>query len=120
MLDMAKKDILPAVSAYSEKLAHTATSKKAVLPDADCNYELATLEKLSRTEATMFARTNDLEKAVLEAKETTGIAETANYYKDHVIPAMNELRVSADELEMLTAKEYWPFPSYGDLLFGVR
>ena len=120
MLDMARKDILPAVSAYSEKLAHTATSKKAVLPDADCNYELATLEKLSRIEASMFARTNDLEKAVLEAKETAGVAETANYYKDHVIPAMNELRVSADELEMLTAKEYWPFPSYGDLLFGVR
>lgn len=120
MLDMSKKDILPAASAYSEKLAETAAAKKAVLPDADCNYELQTLGKLSRTEATMYARVCDLEKAVLEARETAGIAETANYYKDHVIPAMNELRVSADELEMLTSKEYWPFPSYGDLLFGVR
>ncbi len=120
MLDMSKKDILPAVSAYSEKLAETAATKKAVLPDVDCNYELQTLEKLSRTEATMYARACDLEKAVLEAREAVGIAETANYYKDHVIPAMNELRVSADELEMLTSKAYWPFPSYGDLLFGVR
>ena len=68
----------------------------------------------------MFAKTAALERAVIEAKETVGMLETANYYKDHVIPAMNELRVNADELETLTSKAYWPFPSYGDLLFGVR
>ena len=58
--------------------------------------------------------------SVMEARETAGVLETANFYKDHVIPAMNELRVNADELETLTSKAYWPFPSYGDLLFGVR
>ena len=120
MLDMSKKDILPAVSAYAKSLADTAAAKKAVSADIDCSYETDTLAKLSGIEACMFAKTAELEKAVIEAKETAGVLETANYYKDHVIPAMNELRVNADELETLTSKAYWPFPSYGDLLFGVR
>ena len=120
MLDMAKKDILPAVSAYAKSLADTVASKKNVSADIDCGYETETLAKISRIETSMFSKTTELEKVVLEAKETVGVAETANYYKDNVIPAMNELRVSADELETLTAKDYWPFPTYGDLLFSVR
>ena len=120
MLDMSKKDILPAVSAYAKSLADTAAAKKAVSADIDCSYETETLAKISGIEACMFAKTAALERAVIEAKETVGMLETANYYKDHVIPAMNELRVNADELETLTSKAYWPFPSYGDLLFGVR
>jgi glutamine synthetase len=120
MLDMSKKDILPAVSAYAKSLADTIAAKKAVSADIDCSYETETLAKISRIEASMFAKMTELEKAVIEAKETVGVMETAIFYKDHVIPAMNELRVNADELETLTAKEYWPFPSYGDLLFGVR
>ncbi len=120
MLDVSKKDILPAVSAYTKSLADTAAAKKAVSADIDCSYETETLAKISGIEACMFAKTAALERAVIEAKETVGMLETANYYKDHVIPAMNELRVNADELETLTSKDYWPFPSYGDLLFGVR
>ena len=120
MLDVSKKDILPAVSAYTKSLADTAAAKKAVSADIDCSYETETLAKISGIEACMFAKTAALERAVIEAKETVGMLETANYYKDHVIPAMNELRVNADELETLTSKAYWPFPSYGDLLFGVR
>ena len=120
MLDMSKKDILPAVSAYARSLAETVADKKAVSADIDCSYETETLSKISRIEASMFNKTAELEKAVMEARETAGVLETANFYKDHVIPAMNELRVNADELETLTSKAYWPFPSYGDLLFGVR
>lgn len=97
MLDVSKKDILPAVSAYTKSLADTAAAKKAVSADIDCSYETETLAKISGIEACMFAKTAALERAVIEAKETVGMLETANYYKDHVIPAMNELRVNADE-----------------------
>ena len=121
MLDMAKKDILPAVSAYSKTLADTATSKKAFLAAADsCVYEIETLKALSRAAASMYIKTTELEKAVIGAKELSDVTELSNYYKDKIIPAMSELRISADELETMTAKEYWPFPTYGQLLFGVR
>jgi len=120
MLDMAKKDIMPAVSAYSKELSETASAKKGFIPNIDCTYELETLKSISRTAAIMYIKTEALEKAVLEAKEISDVTELALYYKDKVIPAMSELRISADELETMTAKSYWPFPSYGDLLFAVK
>lgn len=120
MLDMAKKDIMPAVSAYSKELAETAASKKALVPGIDCTYETETLKNLSRASGTMFAKISELEKAVIEAREISDVTELSMFYKDKVIPVMNELRISADELETITAKSYWPFPSYGDLLFSVR
>jgi len=120
MLDMAKKDIMPAVSAYSKTLSDTANSKKALLPNVDCTYELETLKSISRAAANLYAKTGDLEKALLDAKEHADATDLAIYYKDSVIPAMSEMRISADELETLTAKSYWPYPSYGDLLFSVK
>ena len=120
MLDMAKKDIMPAVSAYSKELSETATAKKTFVPNVDCTYELETLKVISRTAANMYAKTVELEKAVLDAKDIADLTQHAIYYKDKVIPAMSELRIAADELETMTAKSFWPFPSYGELLFGVR
>ncbi|MFB0920765.1 MAG: glutamine synthetase III [Oscillospiraceae bacterium] len=120
MLDMAKRDIMPAVSAYSKALSDTANSKKAFVPNSDCTYETETLKNLARGAANLYNKTADLEKVLLDAKEHSEATELANYYKDNVIPAMSEMRISADELETITAKAYWPYPSYGDLLFSVK
>ena len=121
MLDMAKKDIMPAVSAYSKVLADTVIAKKAVVATADCcTYELETLKTVSRAATNLFNKTADLDKVLLDSKEYSDATELAIFYKDNVIPAMSELRISADELETITAKGFWPFPSYGDLLFSVK
>ena len=120
MLEMAKRDILPAVSAYSEELARTAKTKKSVLPGADCTYEEKSLEKLSALSGAMFVKTDALEDALSKAGCLKDVTEEAMYYKDSVIPAMAALRADADELETITAKKYWPYPSYGDLLFSVK
>jgi len=120
MLDMAKKDIMPAVSAYSKELSETANAKKAFIGSVDCTYEAETLKTISRTAASMYAKTAELEKVVIESREVSDVTELATFMKDRIIPAMSELRISADELETITAKSYWPYPSYGDLLFGVR
>jgi glutamine synthetase len=120
MLDMAKKDIMPAVSAYSKELSETANAKKAFIGGVDCTYETETLVAISRTAASMYTKTAALEKVVIESREISDATELAIFMKDNIIPAMSELRISADELETLTAKSYWPYPSYGELLFGVR
>ncbi len=120
MLEMAKRDILPAVSAYSEELARTAKTKKSVLPGADCTYEEKSLEKLSALSGAMFVKTDALEDALAKAGGLEDVTEEAMYYKDSVIPAMAALRADADALETITAKKYWPYPSYGDLLFSVK
>ena len=120
MLEMTKRDILPAVSAYSEELARTAKTKKSVLPGADCTYEEKSLEKLSALSGAMFVKTDALEEALAKAGGLEDVTEEAMYYKDSVIPAMAALRADADALETITAKKYWPYPSYGDLLFSVK
>lgn len=120
MLEMAKRDILPAVSAYSEELARTTKTKKSVLPGADCTYEEKSLEKLSALSGAMFVKTDTLEEALAKAGGLEDVTEEAMYYKDSVIPAMAALRADADALETITAKKYWPYPSYGDLLFSVK
>ena len=120
MLDMVKKDVLPAVTAYTGELADAAMAKKAFISSLECPYEKETVEKLSELTALAYANTKLLEKAVADAKAVVGVYDTAVYYKDNVIKAMNDLRVVVDELETITSTEYWPYPSYGDLLFGVK
>lgn len=120
MLDMVKKDILPAATTYAGELADAAMAKKAFISSIECHYEKETVEKLSNLTALAYTNTKLLEKAVADAKSVVGIYNTAVYYKDIVIKAMNDLRVVVDELETITSTEYWPYPSYGDLLFGVK
>ena len=117
MIDMAKKDIAPAVSAYSAELASTALSKKEL--GVNTKAELDVLTKISDLAAVLNDKIATLESAVIKAGEFE-LKEQADFFHDIVIPAMNELRLVADELETLTAEAYWPFPSYGDLLFSVQ
>ena len=120
MLDMAKKDILPAVSAFGKMLSDTALSKKSLLPDMDCTYETELAKKLSDLTSEMYKLTGKLESVLIGAKEINNAEDLAKYYKNSVFKTMNELRIVADELETITAKNFWPYPSYSDLLFGVR
>ena len=120
MLDMAKKDILPAVSRYTGELADAAMAKKALIASIDCTYETETVERLSKLTALAFANTKTLEKAAEDLKKVKGAHEKAIFCKDVVIKAMEDLRTVVDELETITCEEYWPYPSYGDLLFGVK
>ncbi|MBQ3965933.1 MAG: glutamine synthetase type III, partial [Treponema sp.] len=124
MLEMSKKDILPSASRYAQNLAQTIGLKKAALGDCDAVYEEDMLKKVSALTTDIYKKTEALEKSVAEAKElAAGGAESgkvAMAYREKVFAAMTALRASADELEVITPKEVWPFPSYGDLLFSVK
>ena len=120
MLDMVWKDILPAVSAYSKKLADTALAKKSLSDSIDCSFETELAAKISTLTAEAVKKTQALEYAVMDVKNIEDTLELARYYKDTVFAAMNELRIVVDELETHTSAEFWPYPSYGDILFSVK
>lgn len=120
MLEMVKKEILPAVSAYSKELSESALAKRSFIKEADCGYELSTVRIVSARSSVLYSSMLELEKVLIEAKELTDVTEMGFFYKDKVLPAMNAVRITADELETITAKEFWPYPTYGELLFGVR
>ena len=120
MLDMVWKDILPAVSAYSKSLSDTVMAKRAVSESIDCSFETELVRQISALTASAVAKTRALEEAVMEVKNAPDTLSLARGYKDMVFAAMNELRIVVDELETLTAASYWPYPSYGDLLFSVK
>ena len=119
MVEMAEKEIIPAVEAYIEALASTAAAKKAVDGDLCCGYEKKRIGKLSALVDQMDAAVDDLEAALITLGMTSDITAQAELIRDEVLPKMSLLRAPADEAETLTAKKYWPFPTYGDLLFGV-
>ncbi len=118
MLDMAKKDILPSVSAYAAKVAETLSLKKTF--NSPCAYEEKTLSRLCELTDGAHELVCQLENASSEAESIADVVEKANYYKDTVIDIMNKLRVLVDELETITCSDYWPYPSYGELLFGIK
>ncbi len=120
MLDMAHKDIMPAMSAYSAELADAALKKASVDPDIDCVYEKETIKKINSMITAMSKQTKKLEEDLLAAKSIEDVAELSMFYKDTVLPDMTALRISGDEMESVASAEKWPYPSYGELLFGVR
>ena len=120
MTDMAKKEILPAISAYVSSLSTALAAKTAVVPGAASKYETSIISKLSCLEDAIIDATEALEKATITVKGIEDITKASFYIKDVVLQKMAELRVPCDEAETLTAEKYWPFPTYGDLLFGVR
>ncbi len=119
MLDMALKDILPAVSKYSGTLCDTLLAKKAVCKKLDCGYEKDMLQKIADLSAKAYASAQALEKTLNEATKITDPDVRAVYYKDHVLQEMQALRLAANGLENVVSAEYWPFPTYGELLFEV-
>ena len=118
MLDMSKKEIMPAVSMYSGEIANNALAKKGL--GFECVYEEDTLKDISALSAGAHMATKKLEDASALADTIQDAKERAEHYRDKVIPAMDELRGYVDGLESLTGADYWPYPTYGELLFGVR
>ena len=118
MIDMVNKDILPAISKYVGKICKTA-SRKAEF-GADSRYETTIIKKLSDISAFVFDKITVLESETLALKNLKNSVEIANNFRDIIIPLMEEIRVAVDEAETITCAEYWPYPSYGDLLFGVK
>ena len=116
MLDMAKKDILPAVTAYAGELASAAAAKRGVFAAVDCTFEEQTVTALSGLSAKLYGETLSLSDALAKAAKAANPAAVADCYKNDVIGAMAALRATADALESITAANRWPFPTYGELL----
>ncbi len=119
MLDMAMKDILPAVSDYSGKLCQTLLAKKAVCKKLDCVYEQNMIDEIAALTKDAYAHVLALEKALANADTVQAPDVRAIYYKDNVLREMDALRAAANGLESIVSAEYWPFPTYGELLFEV-
>lgn len=119
MSDMARKQILPAVEHYAADVADAAASKKTLDAEINCCYEKKLVRKLVALIDSIDTRTDALDGVIAKLKTLSDVTEKANYIRDEMLPKMTELRAVADEAEIMTAESYWPFPTYGDLLFGV-
>lgn len=119
MLEMVKKDIIPAICNYSKDLTQGALAKKNLSSDIDVSLETSLVSKISSLSACLSKKTTELDKVLLDAKDIDNNEELAKFYHDTVLSQMNEVRAIADELETIVGKGYWPFPTYTDLLFSV-
>ena len=120
MIDMAKKNILPAVSAYVRELTDTALAKKALSDAIPTSVEEELVSSLSTKLVSFSKKTAELEEAVIKASEySNDNLAYATYYRETVFALMQELRAVGDSMETETSSEYWPYPSYGEMLFGV-
>ena len=120
MVEMSKKEIMPAVETYIAALAKSAKDKKAVCEKLSLTYDVKKIEKLSGLLEEIDTATADLDDAVLKLKAISDVTDYAYAIRDDILPKMAKLRVVCDEAETLTAEKYWPFPTYDELLFGVR
>ncbi|HIU34945.1 MAG TPA: glutamine synthetase III [Candidatus Pullichristensenella excrementigallinarum] len=117
MLDMVRRDILPAVVKFTSGLGESALRKKELGVKGE--YEKKMVGNLSALTDSIASLADALDQAVIDAPEGKGALPLAQYYRDSVFPAMQELRCVVDETELLVAKDVWPYPSYGQMLFSV-
>ena len=120
MVEMARTQISPAVNVYTMEIAKTIAAKKAVDSSLTCVYESSLVKRLSTLTDRIAIKTEELEDALVELHNAEEIISEADMIRDSVLVRMGELRVACDEAETITAKKYWPFPTYGDLLFSVK
>ncbi len=120
MVDMVRKNYLPAIEGYLYSLAKTASLMKQVSSNVKCNYEVSTMERLSELTDYVLDSVKDLEKALSKLKALEDVFESSAFVRDELLPKMEKLRKYVDEAEMLTPQKDWPFPSYGQLLFSVQ
>ena len=120
MLEMARKQLLPAINAYMGEVARTASAKRAVSDKISVRAETTLLEHLSRDADTMSEAIDRLAAAERTAQAITDMTTKANAFHDSVLPAMNELRSVADDAETICGEEYWPLPSYSRMLYYVE
>ncbi|PWM34732.1 MAG: glutamine synthetase type III [Oscillospiraceae bacterium] len=119
MVDMARKEILPAVERYARVLSDSLLAKTAAVPGLACRYERELISRLSAATDEIDACTAALASSALTVRGTENVTAAARLIRDDLLPRMAELRVVCDEAETVTDESFWPFPTYGKLLFGV-
>ena len=120
LLEMIRRSILPAVEGYVNTLSRTVVYKKQACPDASCDMEDRLIRRLSNQLSVLFCETEELEQRVGRAKLIADKQEQAECYRDSVLAQMSVIRSIADDMEVYTPKEIWPFPTYGELLFSIQ
>ena len=120
MVDMVRKNYLPAIERYLYRLSQTTVLMRQVSPTVKCNYEVSTMERLSELTDDILEAVKSLEEALVDVKKQGDIFKTSEFVRDIMLPRMDALRKCVDEAEMLTSQRDWPFPSYGQLLFSVN
>ena len=120
MVDMVRKNYLPAIEGYLFKLAQTTSLMRQVSDKVKCNYEVSTIERLSELTDHILESVKALEDAITSLKNLPDIFKSSEFVRDTLLPTMETLRSYVDEAEMLTSQSDWPFPSYGQLLFSVN
>ena len=120
MVDMVRKNYLPAIEDYLFSIAQATVMMQKVSKNVKCKYEISTIERLSELTDKILDRVEDLEGALQTLRQCDDITESACLVRDEVLPKMEHLRVYVDEAEMRTGENYWPFPNYGKLLFSVH
>ncbi len=119
-LEMARQDIIPAVCKYIKLLSEETVAKKKIGVPVNCGFEETMIPKLSDGVAQLYTKLEQLDREIFRARSIDDTLERARFYHDSVLVTMGEIRAISDEMETHTAKEYWPFPSYGDLLFSIQ
>ncbi len=120
MLEMLNKDILPSISHYIHELTETALSKKALCESINATYELELITELSSLSAQVYEEKKVLEKYISEASLCSDVTQLAQFSKNSIIASMSKLRTLVDEIETKTDSAYWPYPTYGEILFSVK
>lgn len=120
MLEMARRTILPAIEAYTDKLSEAAARKKAVIEGLRLGYETDIISKLSELTDEVYIRSNSLEEVLQDVLKADGVISESADIRDRLIPAMEELRDAADQAEAYVSEKDWPLPSYGEMLFSVK
>jgi glutamine synthetase len=119
MVQMAKTQVIPAIEKYAQDVAQGALTKKQLNSSIACGYEDKLVSRLSELSDIAYVKTGELEEAIESLSKAADVIEESAMIRDSVLAKMSELRAACDEAETLTAKSYWPFPTYSDLLFGV-
>lgn len=119
MSDMAGKQIIPAVSGIQGDLARSLNEVRTACPEADMSVQTELVLEVSSLLAAMKNAMEEIRKDLEKAGTMSNMKERAHFCYDEMVPAMNRLREPADRLEKIVDKEYWPFPSYGDMIFEV-
>ena len=119
MLEMTKKQIIPAVLKYIKEISETALTKKSLNSNLECYVEEDIVNNLSSLNFELYNEVKKLEDSLNEAHELIDLPARSIFYRDSIISKMNKIRKISDTLEKNTSKEVWPFPSYSDILFSI-
>ena len=117
--DMLRRDVLPAVMEFSRGLAQSAGLKKALAGDIDRSYEETLLRKVSSLASALYEKSEALASA-LDREQPADMEQAAHYCHDEILRLMDEARVVADQLEAMVGSKYWPYPTYGEMLFSIK